>query len=104
VTYFNQLQIEGFTLREAVIKGSIERLRTVLMTALLAMLGLLPMALSTGTGSETQKPLALVVIGGLVSATLLTLIVLPILYEVFSQYASKSHLRKSSESSALNDL
>jgi cobalt-zinc-cadmium resistance protein CzcA len=83
VTYFNQLQIEGFTLREAVIKGSIERLRTVLMTALLAMLGLLPMALSTGTGSETQKPLALVVIGGLVSATLLTLIVLPILYEVF---------------------
>ena len=104
VTYFNQLQIEGFTLREAVLKGSIERLRTVLMTALLAMLGLLPMALSTGTGSETQKPLALVVIGGLVSATLLTLIVLPILYEVFSNYASKAHLRKSSESSALNDL
>ena len=98
VTYFNQLQIEGFTLREAVIKGSIERLRTVLMTALLAMLGLLPMALSTGTGSETQKPLALVVIGGLVSATLLTLIVLPILYEVFSNYASKAHLRKSSAS------
>ena len=104
VTYFNQLQIEGFTLREAVLKGSIERLRTVLMTALLAMLGLLPMALSTGTGSETQKPLALVVIGGLVSATLLTLIVLPILYEVFSNYSSKAYLRKSSESSASNDL
>jgi cobalt-zinc-cadmium resistance protein CzcA len=101
VTYFNQLQIEGFTLREAVLKGSIERLRTVLMTALLAMLGLLPMALSTGTGSETQKPLALVVIGGLVSATLLTLIVLPILYEVFSNYSSKAYLRKSSAS---NDL
>jgi cobalt-zinc-cadmium resistance protein CzcA len=63
------------------------------------MLGLLPMALSTGTGSETQKPLALVVIGGLVSATLLTLIVLPILYELFSNYSSKAHLRKSSESS-----
>ena len=59
------------------------------MTAMLAMLGLLPMALSTGIGSETQRPLALVVIGGLVSATLLTLIVLPILYEVFSNYAVK---------------
>lgn len=89
VTYFNQLQLEGFSLREAVVKGSIERLRTVLMTALLAMLGLLPMALSTGVGSETQKPLALVVIGGLVSATLLTLIVLPLLYEIFSNYASR---------------
>ena len=56
------------------------RLRTVLMTALLAMLGLLPMALSHGIGSETQRPLAVVIIGGLVSATLLTLIVLPTLY------------------------
>ena len=89
VTYFNQLQVEGFTLREAVIKGSVERLRTVLMTALLAMLGLLPMALSTGIGSETQKPLAIVVIGGLVTATLLTLIVLPVLYETFSNYSAK---------------
>ena len=89
VTYFNQLQVEGLGLREAIIQGSIERLRTVLMTAMLAMLGLLPMALSTGIGSETQRPLALVVIGGLVSATLLTLIVLPILYEVFSNYAVK---------------
>jgi cobalt-zinc-cadmium resistance protein CzcA len=85
VTYFNQLQAEGLSVREAVIKGSIDRLRTVLMTALLAMLGLLPMALSTGIGSETQKPLALVVIGGLVTATLLTLIVLPVLYEIFSK-------------------
>jgi heavy metal efflux system protein len=90
VTYFNQLQIEGLSLREAIMKGSLERLRTVLMTAMLAMLGLLPMALSTGIGSETQKPLALVVIGGLVTATMLTLIVLPILYETFSNY-SVSH-------------
>ena len=89
VTYFNQLQVEGFTLRESVIKGSVERLRTVLMTALLAMLGLLPMALSNGIGSETQKPLAIVVIGGLVTATLLTLIVLPVLYETFSNYSAK---------------
>jgi cobalt-zinc-cadmium resistance protein CzcA len=93
VTYFNQLQAEGFSVREAVIKGSIERLRTVLMTALLAMLGLLPMALSTGIGSETQKPLALVVIGGLVTATLLTLIVLPVLYEI----VSKSSLKPSTD-------
>ena len=71
------------------IKGSVERLRTVLMTALLAMLGLLPMALSTGIGSETQKPLAIVVIGGLVTATLLTLIVLPVLYEMVSNYSAR---------------
>ena len=89
VTYFNQLQVEGLSLRESVIKGSVERLRTVLMTALLAMLGLLPMALSNGIGSETQKPLAIVVIGGLVTATLLTLIVLPVLYETFSNYSAK---------------
>ena len=56
------------------------RLRTVLVTALLAMLGLLPMALSHGIGSETQKPLAVVVIGGLISATILTLVVLPVFY------------------------
>ncbi len=83
VAYFNQLRNAGATPVEAVVQGSLVRLRTVLMTGLLAMLGLLPMALSTGIGSETQKPLAVVVIGGLVSATLLTLIVLPILYLVF---------------------
>jgi cobalt-zinc-cadmium resistance protein CzcA len=60
-------------------------MRTVLMTGLLAALGLLPMALSTGIGSETQKPLAVVVIGGLVTATLLTLVVLPTLYLVFQK-------------------
>jgi cobalt-zinc-cadmium resistance protein CzcA len=61
-------------------QGSMQRLRTVLMTALLAALGLLPMALSHDIGSETQRPLAIVVIGGLVTATLLTLVVLPALY------------------------
>ena len=66
-----------------VLEGSLVRMRTVLMTALLAMLGLLPMALSHGIGSETQKPLAIVIIGGLISATLLTLIVLPTLYFIF---------------------
>lgn len=80
VSYFNQLQDEGKSPYDAVILGAGTRLRTVLMTALLAMLGLLPMALSHGIGSETQRPLAIVIIGGLVSATLLTLIVLPTLY------------------------
>jgi len=80
VTYFNQLREGGMPLDEAVITGSLVRLRTVLMTALLAMLGLLPMALSHAIGSETQRPLAIVVIGGLISATLLTLFVLPTLY------------------------
>jgi cobalt-zinc-cadmium resistance protein CzcA len=68
---------------DAVVVGSLMRLRTVLMTALLAMLGLLPMALSHGIGSEVQKPLAVVIIGGLISATVLTLIVLPTLYLLF---------------------
>jgi cobalt-zinc-cadmium resistance protein CzcA len=67
-------------IRAAVREGALTRLRTVMMTALLAMLGLLPMALSRGIGAETQRPLAVVVIGGLVSATLLTMVVLPVLY------------------------
>jgi cobalt-zinc-cadmium resistance protein CzcA len=82
VSYFKQLQEEGLTPVEAVRQGAVTRLRTVMMTALLAMLGLLPMALSHGIGSETQRPLAVVIIGGLVSATLLTLMVLPTLYLV----------------------
>jgi cobalt-zinc-cadmium resistance protein CzcA len=85
VAYFNQLRAAGATPEEAVMRGSLTRMRTVLMTGLLAMLGLLPMAVSTGIGSETQKPLAVVVIGGLVTATLLTLIVLPTLYLVFQR-------------------
>ena len=80
VTYYNQLRDTGMGLTEAVVQGSLTRLRTVLMTAMLAMLGLLPMALSHAIGAETQRPLAVVVIGGLVSATLLTLLVLPTLY------------------------
>jgi cobalt-zinc-cadmium resistance protein CzcA len=82
VSYFNQLQDEGLKPYEAVLQGATTRLRTVLMTALLAILGLLPMALSHGIGSETQRPLAIVIIGGLVSATLLTLMLLPTLYLV----------------------
>jgi cobalt-zinc-cadmium resistance protein CzcA len=85
VAYFNQLRDAGASPEDAVMRGSLARMRTVLMTGLLAALGLLPMAISTGIGSETQKPLAVVVIGGLVTATLLTLVVLPTLYLVFQR-------------------
>jgi heavy metal efflux system protein len=87
VTYFSDLRAQGQSPFDAVMNGATVRLRTVLMTALLAMLGLMPMALSHSIGSEVQKPLAIVVIGGLVSATLLTLIVLPTLYFVVEDRA-----------------
>lgn len=77
---YQQLQAGGMSVVDAVRQGSMQRLRTVLMTALLAALGLLPMALSHEIGAETQRPLAIVVIGGLFTATLLTLVVLPALY------------------------
>ena len=91
VTYFNQLQEQGSNAYNAVLNGSLTRLRTVLMTALLAMLGLLPMAVSHGIGAETQRPLALVVIGGLISATLLTLFVLPALWHYIATHPRLSH-------------
>jgi len=83
VSHFNDLQQAGTDSYVAVFEGAQSRLRTVLMTSMLAMLGLLPMALSHGIGSEVQRPLAVVIIGGLVSATGLTLIVLPALYLMF---------------------
>jgi cobalt-zinc-cadmium resistance protein CzcA len=97
VSYFNHLCKEGRPLNEAVIQGSLVRLRTVLMTGLLAMFGLLPMALSRAIGSETQRPLAIVVIGGLVSATLLTMIVLPTLYAMFYKNRSQEELTAAQE-------
>jgi cobalt-zinc-cadmium resistance protein CzcA len=83
VSYFNQLRRTGASAHDAALEGSIVRLRTVLMTTLLAMFGLMPMALSRSIGSEVQRPLAVVIIGGLFSAAALTLIVLPALYVVF---------------------
>ncbi len=84
IAYFNQLRKEGMTDTKAIIyKGTEVRLRPVVMTALVASLGFLPMAISTTAGAEVQRPLATVVIGGLITATFLTLIVLPILYRVF---------------------
>jgi cobalt-zinc-cadmium resistance protein CzcA len=80
VTFINQLRERGATVEDAVVRGSLTRLRPVLMTALVASLGFVPMALSTSAGAEVQRPLATVVIGGLVTSTLLTLMVLPALY------------------------
>lgn len=85
VSYINKLRAEGMAGEEAVVTGCSLRLRPVLMTAVVALLGLLPLALSHGIGSEVQRPLAIVVIGGLVSSTLLTLIVLPVLYQWFDR-------------------
>ena len=83
VSYFNQVRRSGVSAHDAAMQGSIVRLRTVLMTTLLAMLGLTPMALSHSIGSEVQRPLAVVIIGGLFSAAALTLIVLPALFVIF---------------------
>ena len=90
MTFINQLFSEGRPLREAVVQGSLLRLRPVLMTALVASLGFVPMAVAHGTGAEVQRPLATVVIGGLISATLLTLVVLPVLYFLTHRDEKKS--------------
>ena len=83
MSYFNQLQAEGYSLLEVVVEGAKRRLRPVLMTASIAAFGLVPLLFATGPGSEIQKPLAIVVIGGLISSTFLTLILLPMLYQKF---------------------
>jgi cobalt-zinc-cadmium resistance protein CzcA len=77
-------------LLKAVIEGALTRLRPVMMTALVASLGFVPMALNTGTGAEVQRPLATVVIGGIISSTLLTLFVLPVLYQMVHQRQTKT--------------
>jgi cobalt-zinc-cadmium resistance protein CzcA len=83
VSYFNQLHAEGMDITQVVFEGAKRRLRPVLMTASITAFGLLPVLFATGPGSEIQKPLAVVVTGGLISSTLLTLIMLPILYRRF---------------------
>jgi cobalt-zinc-cadmium resistance protein CzcA len=87
VSYFNELRRRGQLVEHAVVQGAATRLRPVLITALVAALGLVPMLFATGPGSEIQKPLAAVVIGGLISSTLLTLLVLPALYNWFERDA-----------------
>jgi cobalt-zinc-cadmium resistance protein CzcA len=81
ISFINQLRREGLDVREAVIEGTLTRLRPKLMTALVASFGFVPMALATGAGAEVQRPLATVVIGGIITSTFLTLIVLPVLYD-----------------------
>ncbi len=83
ISFINKLRLEGKPLDDAITEGSLTRLRPVLMTALVASLGFVPMALATGTGAEVQRPLATVVIGGILSSTVLTLLVLPGLYRMF---------------------
>ncbi len=85
VNAINQRLLGGSNVHEAVFEGALSRLRPVLMTASIAALGLIPMLLSSGVGSEVQRPLATVVVGGLISSTLLTLFVLPVLYGIFSR-------------------
>lgn len=85
MSYINELRQQGRSLDDAVTVGAETRLRPVLMTALVASLGFLPMALATSAGAEVQRPLATVVIGGLITSTLLTLLLLPTLYQWFEK-------------------
>jgi len=83
ISFIRQLRAGGTPLAAAIEEGSLTRLRPVLMTALVASLGFVPMALNSGAGSEVQRPLATVVIGGIITSTALTLLVLPALYRIF---------------------
>lgn len=94
ISYFNQLAATGLSITEVVIEGAMRRLRPVLMTASIAALGLVPLVFATGPGSEIQRPLAIVVIGGLISSTLLTLLILPIFYRLFGQGTQLNYLKK----------
>lgn len=89
ITFFNQLRKQGMDLQATVREGSLLRLRPMLMTALVASLGFVPMAIATGAGGEVQRPLATVVIGGIITATFLTLVLLPVLYEWMERAGSK---------------
>lgn len=97
VTFLNDQRKHGLSIREAVRQGATMRLRPVLMTASVAILGLVPMLISSGVGAETQRPLATVVVGGLITSTLLTLLLLPLIYEW-------AELRAESEARARNDV
>jgi heavy metal efflux system protein len=102
VTFLNDLRRQGLPIRDAVQQGAALRLRPVLMTASVAILGLIPMLLSTGVGAETQRPLATVVVGGLFTSTALTLLILPLMYEWAEQRAErrKSAVREDQQGDA----
>jgi cobalt-zinc-cadmium resistance protein CzcA len=93
VSFLNDLRRRGRDIRSAVREGAALRLRPVLMTASVAILGLIPMLLSSGVGAETQRPLATVVVGGLVTSTVLTLLLLPLFYEWSEQRAEAREAR-----------
>jgi cobalt-zinc-cadmium resistance protein CzcA len=92
IAFIRKLRAQGDPLRDAIIDGAVGRLRPVLMTALVASLGFVPMALNVGAGAEVQRPLATVVIGGIVSSTILTLLVLPALYRMLHREADVTEL------------
>lgn len=92
LSFIRSLREQGLGLDEAIIEGALTRLRPILMTALVASLGFVPMALNTGAGAEVQRPLATVVIGGIVSSTVLTLLILPALYRLFHRKERKEEL------------
>ena len=94
VSFIRHLREKGMSLDDAVEEAALTRLRPVLMTALVASLGFIPMALSTGVGAEVQRPLATVVIGGVISSTLLTLLVLPVLYDLFGHLVYENAQQK----------
>jgi cobalt-zinc-cadmium resistance protein CzcA len=82
LSFIRDLRVKGMSMDDAILEGAMVRLRPVLMTALVASLGFVPMALNVGIGAEVQRPLATVVVGGILSSTLLTLVVLPALYRL----------------------
>jgi cobalt-zinc-cadmium resistance protein CzcA len=98
LSFIRDLEKQGKPLQEAIIEGALTRLRPVLMTALVASLGFVPMALNTGAGAEVQRPLATVVIGGIISSTILTLLVLPALYKSFpSRFSIRRKSKKQNQ-------
>lgn len=100
VSFLNELRDKGLSVRDAVLQGTAMRLRPVLMTASVAILGLVPMLLSQGVGAETQRPLATVVVGGLISSTLLTLVLLPVLYEWLENRSDRKAAERNSQENA----
>ena len=101
IAYIRQLREQGMPLQEAIREGAITRLRPVLMTALVASLGFVPMAIATGTGAEVQRPLATVVIGGILSSTALTLLVLPLLYRLAYRKEEEVEMHTAPEGAAV---
>ena len=101
IAYIRQLREQGLPLQEAIREGAITRLRPVLMTALVASLGFVPMAIATGTGAEVQRPLATVVIGGILSSTALTLLVLPLLYRLAYRREDELEMQAAPEGAAV---